>query len=256
MKPIAAIVLAGGPKDEIAALTPGAPNKAFTKIEGVTLVERTLRGLREAQTVGRIIAVAPPSMHEDAALHLADECRPDGRRISDSVRSGLAGLPLECEVLVSASDLPILNGPAIDDFLEKALAKDAAIGYGCVERRAHEAKFPRVPHTWARLRDATYCGSGFITLKPAVYPALEHFIERLGGARKNPLRLASLFGWNVLLRFIFKRLSIAQAEARASAVIGAPVRAVVSSYPEIAVNVDRLSDVGLARELIRANASA
>lgn len=114
----------------------------------------------------------------------------------------------------------------------------------------HLERFPDVPHTWARMRDGTFCGGGIVALKPRVLPMLERFIERLGAARKRPLRLASLFGWDMLARFATGRLSIAQAEVRASKILGAPVRALVSPYPETAVNVDRLSDVELARRLV------
>lgn len=250
MRSIAAIVLAGGPHDDIAARTPGAPNKAFVEIAGVTLVERTLRALRSTPSIGRIIAVAPPATHGRRALAAADERRPDGERIRDSLRSGLRGLPPDADVLVSTSDLPVLTTASIEDFIARALATNADLTYGCLEKRTHMAKYPQVPHTWAPLRDGTFCGTGFITMRPRVFPSLERFIEQLGRARKNPLHLARLFGAGVLLRFAFRRLSIAQAEARASAVIGAPVRAVISPYAEIGVNVDRVSDVALAEELL------
>jgi len=81
-------------------------------------------------------------------------------------------------------------------------------------------------------------------------PLLERFIEDLGAARKSPLRLASLFGWDMLARFALGRLSVAEAEARATKILGAPVSALISPYPETAVNVDRVSDVALARELV------
>ena len=248
---ITAVVLAGGPHDELAAKTPGAPNKAFVAIGGVTLVERTIRALRSASSIGRIIVVAPEKVHGHPALALADECRPDGERISDSLRSGLRGLSPGSDVLVSTSDLPVLTAASIDDFVHRAVECDADLTYGCIERKAHLAKFPDVPHTWAPLRDGTYCGTGFITIRPRVFPSLERFIERLGAARKNPLALARLFGVRVLLRFAVRRLSITDAEVRASRVIGARVRAVVSKYPEIGVNVDRVSDIALAERLVR-----
>ncbi len=243
-----AIVLAGGPRDELAAHAPGAPNKAFVEIRGVTLVERTLRALRASSGVGRIVAVAPPRMRGVPALALADEVRPDGVRIRDSLRSGLAGFDLGADLLVSASDLPILTPEAIDDFISRAKAADADLTYGCLEKATHMAKYPDAPHTWARLRDGTYCGTGLITLRPRVWPSLEKVIERLGEARKNPLKLASLFGWRILWRFALGRLTIAQAEARASYVIGAKARAIVSPYAEIGINVDRVSDIALAEE--------
>lgn len=251
---ITAVLLAGGPADALSATTPGAPNKAFADVAGMPLVERTLRALRDAPSIGRIIAVAPPQMHDSAALQLADECRPDGTRIRDSLRSGLEGLPPDEAVLVSTSDLPVLTTPAIEDYVQRVRAADADVTYGCVERSVHLARYPEVPHTWARLREGRMCGTGFMTMRPRVYPGLERFIERLGAARKNPLELAALFGWPVLMRYAVGRLSITHAEARASRVLGARVRAIVSPYPEIAVNVDRFSDLALAQRLLAQSA--
>ncbi|MDQ2681514.1 MAG: hypothetical protein M3Y21_10945, partial [Candidatus Eremiobacteraeota bacterium] len=211
-----------------------------------------LQALRSAPSVGRLIVVAPPAARQRPELELADEFRADGVRIKESLQNGLDGLPPNDDVLISTSDLPILNAIAIEDFIGRAVAMDADLTYGCVEKQVHLAQFAQVPHTWARLADGTYCGAGFVTIKPRIFPQLAQFIERLGHARKNPLALASLFGWGILFQFATRTLTIARAERRASTLIGARVRAVVSPYPEIAVNVDRLSDIPLAQELVRA----
>ncbi len=250
MAQLTAVVLAGGPHDEVSALQPGAINKAFVRVGGVTLVERTLVALRASHAIGRIVVVAPPQAHADAALALADEKRADGLKIRDSLRSGLEGLPPDELAIVCASDLPILSGEAVDDFVERAARLDPDVGYGCVERRIHEASYPHIPHTWAKLRDGTYCGGGMSAMKPRAYPHLARFVERLGHARKSPLHLAALFGWDVVLRFALRRLTIAQAEARAGRILGAPVRAIVSPHARTAVNVDRASDVALAEALV------
>jgi molybdopterin-guanine dinucleotide biosynthesis protein A len=250
--PIVAVVLAGGPVDAVARLQPGAPNKAFVEIAGVTLVARVLAALRAAPSVGRIITVAPPAVRDHPGLSLTDELRPDGVTITQSLRNGLADLPAGRDVLVVASDLPILTVPAIEDFVSRMRALDADVVYGCVEKRAHLARFPQVPHTWARLRDGTFCGGGIASLKPRALPLLERFLERLGAARKRPLQLASLFGWDVLARYAVGRLTIAAAEARAGTLLGAPVRALVSPFAETGVNVDRAGDVALAEELVAA----
>jgi GTP:adenosylcobinamide-phosphate guanylyltransferase len=247
-----AVVLAGGPSDQVAKTQPGAVNKGFVRIGGLTMVERVLLALKNSGAIERIIVVAPPAMHADAALRAADECRQDGAEITVSLRSGLRNLPPDVSVLVTASDLPLLSSVAIDDFLARAAALDADIGYECIERSVHVARYPTVPHTWAHLRDGTFCGGGLITIKPRVLPHLERFLERLGAARKNPLRLASLFGWDILVLLALRRLSVVQAQQRASDLLGAPVRAIVSPFPESGVNVDRVSDVALAEELVQA----
>ncbi|HET9028708.1 MAG TPA: nucleotidyltransferase family protein [Candidatus Aquilonibacter sp.] len=251
MARVNAVVLAGGPADDVAHLEPGAPNKAFVRIGGVPLVARVIGTLRRSASIGRITVVAPKEAHADAALDGADERRDDGIKIRDSLRNGLAGCAPDEIVLVSTSDLPLLTAESIDDFVQRAIACNADLGYGCLERRVHEAAFPDVPHTWAHLRDGTYCGGGFIAIKPRVLAQLERFIEALGAARKNPLHLASIFGWDVLWRFAIRRLTITHAERRASQILGAPVRAIVSPFAETAVNVDRVSDVELAQRLVR-----
>ncbi len=253
---IDAVVLAGGPQDDVALLQPGAPNKAFVEIGDVTLVGRVLGALRGCASVGRIVVVAPPSMKAHRDLAIADELRPDGVRIIESLRNGLAGFQEDVAVLIAASDLPVLTEPAVENFVSGVKALDADVVYGCVERQVHLQRFPEIPHTWARMHDGTFCGGGIVAIKPRSLPMLERFIERLGAARKQPFKLASLFGWDLLARFAVGRLTIAQAEARAAKLLHAPVRALVSPYPETAVNVDRPSDVALARRLVsRANAS-
>jgi hypothetical protein len=88
-----------------------------------------------------------------------------------------------------------------------------------------------------------------VALRPRVMPALEQFLERLGAARKNPLALTSVFGWDILARYALGRLSVAQAEQRASQLLGASARAAICTHAEIAVNVDRVNDIPLAEAL-------
>ncbi|MDQ2991807.1 MAG: nucleotidyltransferase family protein [Candidatus Eremiobacteraeota bacterium] len=256
MSGITAIVLAGGPADDLSATQPGAPNKAFVEIGGKTLAQRTIEGLRSSHEVGRIIAVAPMSAHGRPALVGANECRPDGTRITESLRSGLAGLPPDELVLVAASDLPILTELAVSDFVRRSQTADPDVGYGCLEKRAHLSAYPDIPHTWAPLRGGTYCGGGLLAIKPRALPELERFIEKLGVARKNPLALASIFGWDVLLKFAIRLLSIEEAEARASTLLRMKARAIVSPYAETAVNVDRVSDIALAEALVATRESS
>jgi molybdopterin-guanine dinucleotide biosynthesis protein A len=247
----AAILLAGGPADDISALAPGAPNKAFVPIAGVTLARRTLDALRSSSRIGRVVAVAPLVPAALAELHAADEIRPAGATMSMSLRTGLARFAPGELVLVAASDLPILTVAAIDEFLDIAERSDADLVYACVERATHERRFPEMPHTWAHLRDGTFCGAGLVAMRPRAFTALERFLARLGAARKNPLQLASIFGYDVLVLYALRRLTISGAQQRATSLLGVEVAAAQCTHPEIAVNVDRVSDVALAENVIR-----
>ena len=247
-----AIVLAGGPADKVAALAPGAANKAFVPVGGIALVERVLRTLREVPRIERIVVVAPHATHGGPALALADERRDDGGRMIESLRSGAAGFAADETLLIVASDLPVLTRAALDEAIDTIEARDLDIAYTCLERRYHDARYPQIPHTWAKMRDGSFCGGGVSAIKPRALPRLGELLGALGSARKAPLRLAAIFGWDVLLRFAFGRLSIAAAEARASTLARAPVGAIRCTHPEIAVNIDRTGDVALAEALLAA----
>lgn len=242
-----AIVLAGGRPDAISALEPGAPNKAFVRIGGVALVARTIAGLRASSRIDRIVVVAPASAAAHPALAGASEVRGDGPKMFASLGAGLQGFTEDELVVVAASDLPALDAAAVDEFVDAALQRDLDLAYACLERRYHDAVYPEFPHTWARLREGRFCGGGVVALRPRVLPRLGMLLDQLGNARKSPLRLASLFGWDILARFAFGVLSIRHAEARASRLLGgARVGAIRCTLPQIALNVDRVEDVARA----------
>jgi GTP:adenosylcobinamide-phosphate guanylyltransferase len=238
-----AIVLAGGPPDAVAALEPGAYNKAFVRVAGVPLVTRTIAGLRASSRIDRIVAVAPPAAAAHPALATASEVRGDGPRMLESLRSGLQGFTEDALVVVAAADLPALDARAVDEFVDGAIASDLDLAYACLERRFHDAAYPEFPHTWARLREGRFCGGGMVALRPRVLPRLSELLDALGNARKSPFRLASLFGWDVLARFALGRLTIKAVEERASQLLDARVGAIRCTQPQIALNVDRVDDV-------------
>lgn len=245
-----AVVLAGGAPDDVAALHCGAANKAFVPVAGTPLVERVIRALRAVPRVERIVVVAPPRTHGLPALAGADETRADGSRMIDSLRSGMAGFPPGVPLLIVASDLPVLTTPALDEVFDALALRDLDVAYTCLARRYHEARFPQIPHTWARMREGEFCGGGVSAIRPRALERLSEFLDALGAARKAPLRLAAVFGWDVVIRFAVGRLSIADAQARASTIMRGPVGAICCTHPEIAVNVDRPRDIALAEALL------
>jgi len=248
---VIAIVLAGGGPDAVSAMKRDAPNKAFVPVGGVALVTRTITALRSSAEVTRIIAVAPPATFGTDAVAGADDLRPDGSRMIESLASGLAGVPPDEQVLIAASDLPFLSREAIDEFVGEARRRDLDVAYAIVSQRLHARRYPSVRHTWATMFEGRFCGGGLFVLRPRMLDALRIVLDDLGAARKSPLRLAALFGWDIVPRFALGFLPIAAAEERASTILRARVGAIRSTHPEIAVNVDHPADLAIANGLAR-----
>jgi GTP:adenosylcobinamide-phosphate guanylyltransferase len=246
---VIAIVLAGGGPDAVSAMKRGAVNKAFVPVGDVPMVTRTIAALRGATSVTRIIVVAPTATFTSDALQGADECRPSGARMIESLAAGLVGMPPDDPVLIAASDLPLLTPAAVDEFAAEAVRRDLDIAYAIVRSTVHHAQFPRVRHTWATMFEGRYCGGGVFAIKPRMLDALRTVLDELGAARKSPLRLASIFGWDIVPRFAMGALKISAAEERASTILRARVGAICSSHADIAVNVDTPSDLSIANAL-------
>lgn len=213
------------------------------------MVTRVLQALRGVPEVAQITVVAPLVALEDSALSLADVRRSAGEHIVESVQRGLSGTDPDVMTLLATSDAPLLSPDSLGRFVQALATIDADLVYTIVERKAHEGRFPGVPHTWARMREGVYCGGAVFGMRARVLPALTRFLDDLGAARKSPLRLATFFGWDAVVRFALGLLSIGTAESRASAILGYPVRAVVAE-PDLAFNVDRKSDLALAERFI------
>ncbi len=94
-------------------------------------------------------------------------------------------------------------------------------------------------------------GGGVVAIRPRALSALEAVLGDLGRARKAPWRLAKIFGLGTLVGYATRTLDVAACERRASAILRTPVAAAICTHPEIAVNVDRVSDVALAEALVR-----
>ncbi len=246
---VTALVLAGGGRDDVCRDSPTAVNKAFVQVGGVALVTATLRALREAASISRIIVVAPADAPSEP-LSLADERRLSGPTISESLANGLAGLPEHDFVLVVASDLPLLGPLAIDDFLARAQRPSADLLYGFLARKIHDAHYPQIRHTWARFREGIFCGTGLCAIRPRALPALLRLLNSVAAARKAPWRLASLLGPRILWRFALGILGLHETEARISAILGHPTRGVPTPYPESAINIDRYSDLQQCQQLL------
>lgn len=247
-----AVVLAGGPPDdEVALLQPGAPSKAFVRVAGLTLLQRVLRALRQAETIDGVRVVAPSGAHGDPSLIGVDVCAA-GERMVDSLRSALDGLDPDLPVLAVASDVALLSGQVVDDFVHSALALGADLVYAMVRKETHLARYPELPHTWAPLREGTFCGGGFVILKPRVLPSIFEAVETFGAARKSPLRLVRLLGWGTIWRFALRQLSVGYVERRVRALTGIDARGLECRHAEAAVNVDRASDVAAVERLIAA----
>lgn len=243
-----AVVTAGGRLTGDLAAEAGTTIKALAPIGGTPLIHTALAALRAAKRIGTIAVVGPADALVQAGA-AGDHTLEEGETGPENVRRGLAAVRADAGeglVVVSTSDLPFVTSEAVDALLERAPA-DADIVFPVVTREAYLDVFPRSPNTFAPLAGRFYTGGSVLLVRPTAIERNHALIERVFAARKSQTRTALLLGLPFLLRFAARRLTIAQAEARASALTGCRCHALLGADPRLAMDVDTLDDYRYAK---------
>lgn len=230
-----AVFLAGGKVEKDFASFGDLPSKAYLPLNGKWMGELVLEILRKIPRLRRILAVAPPY----ASPFSGTTQVPSGSTLLDSLSSGFTRLLPETEMaLVVPCDLPCLSRGGVEDFLNQCEAAKAGFLYSYVSRADSERFFPGVSHTYVTLREGQVCGGGLIAIVPKYFPSLKQFAGRATAGRKNIFALAGILGFSFLLKLALGKLSIEDAEKRATELFGFPAKGIQSRFPEIAFNVD------------------
>lgn len=249
------VVLAGGvDKGELAART-GVRYRPLLEVAGKPILRHVLAALGGTTNIDRVALVAPPPVLEAADELMVDFRIAAGDSFLDNLVNGLARMTCEHShattdhVLVITGDLPLITAGAIDDFVTRSLSADADVAYPIIPRASCERKFPEGRRTYVRLREGVFTGGNAVVMTRLFAEQSRELIGRLYAYRKNPVKLAMLFGPRFVWGLVSGRLTIPNLERRASAIVGARVRAVVSEFAELGFDVDKLEDLVLAREV-------
>lgn len=115
-------------------------------------------------------------------------------------------------------------------------------------KRPMKSASPGVVRTYARLREGVFTGGNIFMIRVAVVDRCLAVARKLVANRKSVLAQARLFGFNILWKFITRRLTIPDVEARFQDLLGVRGKAIISEYAEIGVDVDKPSDLKLAEK--------
>lgn len=254
---VEAVLLAGGRFDDLPAGEPVPKGKGLVTMGGLPMAARALRALKSSPAISRVIMVSPVAAEEltDPCWDALDLVVPAGERLIDSFKAGLEAVkdPLT-PALVAAGDLPLLTAESVTDFVERCRARqEVSVWYGFLRRSNSEAAFPGVHHTYVKFSEGTFCGAGLFMSRPQALASLYQALTRLTYARKKPWQLASLLGWDNLVKALLGRLSVPAAERGMERLLGGtPCAGIESPYPETAFNVDDAETLRQARHYLEA----
>ncbi|NPV26904.1 MAG: NTP transferase domain-containing protein [Firmicutes bacterium] len=262
---IDAVVLAGslntGPLRECSP----ARNEALIPIGGHPMVEYVVKALQDLSQIDRVVIAGPVAelrflYGNNPSVGLAES----GATAIESLQNALKTLtqmshgqvngdPGVKQVLVATSDIPLITPEAIENFLQLCARRPGDLHYPVVPREANERKYPGVKRTYVKLKDGTFTGGNLFLVNPAIVERCAAIAQEIVRRRKNPVALSRLFGLGFVLKFLFRQLTLKEAEEKVSELLGIRGIAVISTYPEVGVDVDKPSDLRLAEKVLLTN---
>lgn len=250
------LILAGGtvqPEDPLYAYTQGNP-KAFIDMGGRTMLERVVASLQASTYIEDILIVGiEAAAAERAGLQFQRPVTmlPDEGGMIANLLAGVAWFrqyhPDTEVVLGCSADIPTITAQIVDQFIEACRPWDKAVYYNFVTRTSLEQRFPNSKRTYSRFGEIETAGGDMVIARLDVPENNRELIESLSGARKQPWRIARIVGIGMLLKFLFHRLTFADVEATATRIVGAPVKLVLDSPPELAMDADKPFQVDMLR---------
>lgn len=247
-----AIVIAGGiprPEDPLYSYVKGDA-KALVDIAGKPMVQWVLDALSDSQRVDNVIVVGLSAKNQLSCKKPLHFLPNQGRMLSNIVAGINKSLQLDKKskyALIVSSDIPAIKPHMVDWLVDTSMQTKDDLYYGVCPRDVMEARYPGSNRTYTRLKDMELCGSDINLCH--VRMATEHLElwESLLGARKSPLAQASKLGLGLLFALATRQLTLEAAVTRISERIGIKGRAIVWSYAEPCMDVDKPHQLELMR---------
>jgi len=249
-----AIILAGGESSsELKKIAP-YDNEALIIIGNYPMIYYVFHALRQSTYVRNIVISGPT----DALRNIFPQKERlffvnGGENAIESCAHGVKLLQekgISEQVLIMPSDIPFITTEAIDDFINQTRKVQADFYYPVTCKEVNEGKFPGVRRTYVNIKDGIFTGGNLFILRSAIFDQVFDIALQLVKRRKNPLAMARLFGFGLVWKYLFRRLSIEAVEKRFYEVLGVKGKAIISPYAEVGVDIDKPGDLELANKYL------
>ncbi|MBR4748592.1 MAG: nucleotidyltransferase family protein [Abditibacteriota bacterium] len=247
---IDAVVLAGAPANEFEDEVP-LTSRAMVMLDGKTMLDRVLEPISANESISRTCAVG------HVVSDCADAILEPGDTLVDNVKKALSEFVDAEYVLLSTSDIPLIDSDSVSDFLAQALEEDWDLVYPVCRREVAEGLYPDLKRTYVRIADGEFTGGNMMLIKTDYFDRLLPVLSKLYEYRKQPAKLAGLLGLQIIFRFLLSRintafLDLATIEKHASRILGGGrMKALITGHPEICEDLDKKEELPLYEAILK-----
>ncbi len=236
-----AIILAGG-NDGVDDRSLGGC-KALIQLKGNPMIQYVINALKSSHIINKLLVVGNVKLLQPIIGDEVDYIIEDRHSIMDNLLYALSYFSKEANVLVATCDVPLLKGEMVTEFITKGQLLNADILYPIAERKDCSLRYPDVRRTYATLRDGDYTGGNLFVLSPGSIDRIAQIGRHMIENRKKPLRMCRYLGMGIIIKYIFKSLTISELEAYIKSRFKVDARAYICKSPELCHDLDRIEDI-------------
>jgi len=245
-----ALILAGTKEKGSLEVAEKVDNKALIMIDNKPMVEYIVDALNNSVNIDQILVVGPKKELYPYIGKKVKEILNPGNSILENMEIGLNYFNSDDNLLLLSSDIPLITPEAINEFLEICTKRKAYIGYPIITKENIVKKYPETKRTYIKMKQGVFCGGNIAFFKPDVFFQNKKLIKELFENRKATWKYAKILGLKFILKFLFKTLTMEEIEKRVTDILGYNSIAIMVSYPEIMIDLDKPSDLKLIRKCL------
>lgn len=249
MEKVSAVVLGGRRNDGKLREVSQAQWESLIEINGRPMVGYVLEALRGCRRVEHIALVGPAEASAMAAAHSA-QLVPPSETLMDALTSAAAVLPPDRMMLVTTSDIPLVQADDIEEFLKLCDARDGQFYYSIVPKAVVDTQCPGSRRTYYPTDHGPVTGGNAMLVHPDVLEPFRAKAEFVYRHRKNPVAMGLALGFGFVVKTLITGLTLDGIEQRFSDYLGLRARAIVVNRASIGVDVDKPEDYRLASEIL------
>jgi hypothetical protein len=185
-----------------------------------------------------------------------------GEKLLDTIKNvinrilNLKEMESDIYLLFVATDTPFITYESINDIIFRLDYVDGDVFLPIVSKEVYEVRYSNRAsklRTFVRFKNDSFCNTSLFIIKSQIIGNFLDLLENIIKNRKKPLKLAEIFGYDILFKLILKNLTIIELEERINKLFNVKAHAILTNYAELAFNIDKKQDLEFYYKLIASN---
>jgi len=225
-------------------------DKVTYPINGIPMIDYVVGAVKDSKYINKIMILGHPDAKLPHLKNKIDYLLYSKQSFANRIKDSIIELNSQGKILFVCSDIPLINGEIIDNFIDICDKVKADVYFPIIRKEEILSKYPKTKRTFFTTSEGEFTGGNIAIADPKVILDNLDLMTDLFEGRKRILKQVRVIGITSLIKYLFGRLSIDEIEVKASKIIKAKGKAIVYSGVEVGIDVDKKVDLVLVEDVL------